>query len=177
MIPLAGCTSASASMIKLRLVDRTVHLSTRALLAAREISHVDLLYRHDALLLRFSLEVPRQAIDSGRFVLGVPLELVVVLVALVMIKHGVSAAIVFLTCKHDPLSAETPLHPKLFGLTFDQVNHVVAEEHFSLGISILEELLRCDLCLVPEMVYLCVSKTDEMKMTERRYLQEHSWRS
>ena len=150
MIPLAGGTSTPACMVKLR-----VHLSARAFLAAREISHVDLLYRLLALIFRSSLEVPIQTINSSRFVLCVTFELIVVLIALVMIQSGISTTIgCLLTCKHDSFGAETPLHPKLLCLAFDQVNHIMTEKHFSLCITILEELLRRDLGLVPKMVYL-----------------------
>ena len=75
-------------MIKLR-----AQLSTCAIFTAREISQIDLLYSLLALFLRCSLEVPGQAVDSGHFVLGVTLELIVILIALVMIERGVSTTI------------------------------------------------------------------------------------
>ena len=75
-------------MIKLR-----AQLSTCAIFTAREISQVDLLYSLLALFLGCSLEVSRQAVDSGHFVLGVTFKLVVVLIALVMIERGVSTTI------------------------------------------------------------------------------------
>ena len=121
----------------------------------RELTHVDLLYR--LLLVVGSLEVFRQAVDPGHFVLGVPLELVMPLIALVVIQRGISTTITcLLTRKHHALSAQAPLHPQLLGLAFDQIDHVTAKKHLCFSVAILEELLRCNFGLVPEVVYLCM---------------------
>ena len=79
--------------------------------------------------------------------------MVVLLLAVIMIDHGVSARVTQLTPRqHHSFRAETPLSFELAVLSLDGFDHVTTKQHLGLCKAILEELLLVDANFVAEEV-------------------------